>query len=401
MKQQEIIIQTSSNLVKQGADLISKLGYDLKNCLFVSDKKIWNKYCNNFGKKFFQQIDEVLILKDPECNEKFAKKIIDRVKNYQLIIGFGSGTINDLCKYSASQQGIKYVIFPSACSMNGYCSQSSSITINGHKKSIQSKSPIAIFNDLKILKTAPKKMIKAGISDAFCLYSCWFDWLLSHLVFNSEFNQQCFSMQIEIINKLQKNYHKFNLNSEEFQKILIEFLLISSQAMNLANGSYPASQSEHLIAHCLTMKYPKQLKKILHGQLIAITVKESLKFQQEILQNLQKKQFKIENIKSNWQKKISNFFGKITAKECIDQYRQKILSPQKILQLNAKLNKNQQKIFLQLQEIYKKNSQISKILKHFKIEDKWQKISISKSQYFQCVSHAKFIRNRITCLDFF
>ena len=88
-------------------------------------------------------------------------------------------------------------------------------------------------------------------------------------------------MQKKIIEKLQKNFLKFDLKNEEFQEILIELLITSGQAMILANGSYPASQSEHLIAHCLTMKFPEKLKKILHGKLISITTNDSLLIQKK------------------------------------------------------------------------------------------------------------------------
>jgi glycerol-1-phosphate dehydrogenase [NAD(P)+] len=401
MDRQEIIINIADNLTNQACELILKLGFSLENSIIISDKKIWQKHFKNFQKDFRSQLGETLILQNPTCDEKFVKKIMSHAKNYQLIIAFGSGTINDLCKYSASQLNMPYVIFTSACSMNGYCSPSASITINSHKKTLSSKAPIAVFSDLKILQNSPKRMTRAGIADALCLYSCWFDWFLSHLVLNSKFNLECFLMQKNAFEKFKKNYLNWQIDDQNFLAILMEILLLSGKAMSLANGSYPASQSEHLIGHCLSMKYPKKLKNILHGQLIAITTSQSLKIQQEILNKLQKKQLTLAKISLQYPQNIYKFFGKKIANECLDQYKDKIFSNQKILQINKKLIDDSQNIFLELQEIFQQNLWVKKIFQHFKINTNLQKLSLNKLQYQDCVNNAKFIRNRFTCLDFY
>jgi glycerol-1-phosphate dehydrogenase [NAD(P)+] len=400
MNQKEIIINIANNLANQACELILKLGFSLENSIIISDKKIWQKHFKNFKEDFRNQLGETLILRDPTTDEKFVKKIIDHAKNYRLIIAFGSGTINDLCKYSASQLNIPYVVFTSACSMNGYCSPSASITINSHKKTLNAKVPIAVFSDLKILKQSPKKMTKAGIADALCLYSCWFDWFLSYLIFDSKFNLECFLMQENAIAKLKKNYLNWQLNDQNFLAILMEILLVSGKAMGLANGSYPASQSEHLIGHCLSMKYPKELKNILHGNLIAITSQQSLIIQQEILNKLQQNKLILPTTSIAYLQRINKFFGKKIAHECIDQYKDKKISNKKILQINEKLKDNQQIFFFELKKIYEQNSSVKKIFRHFKINTNWRKLSLNQQQYHDCVNNAKFIRNRFTSLDF-
>ena len=163
---------------------------------------------------------------------------------------------------------------------------------------------------------------------------------------------------------------------------------------------YPASQSEHLIAHCLTMKFPEKLKKILHGRLIAITTNNSLLIQEKILLKLKNNDLKFVNEKLAWQKKLTNFFGKEIAQECIEQYHQKILSPKTIEKINENIAQNHQSFFIKLQDIFDNNSSILKIFNHFKINKNFQSLSLSKQQYQDSIAYAKFIRNRFTCLDF-
>jgi glycerol-1-phosphate dehydrogenase [NAD(P)+] len=397
---EKIIIKIENNLTKNAHLLINSLGYELDQCLIVSDKKIFNKYRSKFGKDFIKNIDKILILNQPYADQKTSEKIQKHAKKVKLIIAIGSGTINDLCKYSASKLNIKYLIFATAPSMNGYASINASIVINHHKKTVIATLPQAIFIDLEIIKSAPKKMIRAGIADALCIYSCMFDWQLSHLIFNTDFNSKCFEIQQNWLNQLFKNYQKFDLNNSEFLTILSRLLITSGHAMTLANGSYPASQSEHLIAHCLELKYPK-LKKILHGQLIAITLATSLNFQQQILTRLDKNDLFLTDKNNNWYKIINNYFAKETAKQCINEYQNKIEKFQPINQINQKLLKDHRIIYQQLNQIYKENKMVIKIFKHFKINQNPKLLAISSAKYDDALNKAKFIRNRITCLDFF
>ena len=56
-------------------------------------------------------------------------------------IAVGSGTINDLAKFSAAQQGKRCAVFATAPSMNGYTSVNVAITMGGHKKSLPAVAP--------------------------------------------------------------------------------------------------------------------------------------------------------------------------------------------------------------------------------------------------------------------
>ena len=112
-------------------------------------------------------------------------KILHEAKEIDLIVGFGSGTINDLCKISSFKLNIPYIIFASAPSMNGYSSANASILVKGHKKSLPAHLPLAIYCDLNILAAAPERLIKSGIGDSLCFSTCQFDWLLSHLILDS------------------------------------------------------------------------------------------------------------------------------------------------------------------------------------------------------------------------
>lgn len=403
--QPKILTEIASDLAQKIPDLITKINLSPQKTIFISDQKIWRKYQDFFPKNFCDKFYANIIINNPKADEISAIKIDKQIKKLGAIsiLGFGSGTINDLCKYVAALNKIPYCIIPSAASMNGYLSSSASITINNHKKTILAKPPIAAFCDLNILAKSPKRMTQAGIGDLMCFYSCWFDWLISHKLFGTKFDSQPFDILRDKMEFFCKNYHHFNLNDSEFLRLLIEILFASGQGMTIANGSYPASQSEHLIAHTLSMKYPKQTFKILHGEMIAITVIQSCKLQKAVLNYLKQDPEAIEKVvKRNF---LDDNFANFAQQKFFDE--QLIIECGKEFAVKSNLVKNfsdfaakkLEDLEQDLQKIYFSQLRLKKIFKHFKISSSYQKLGLTMSQYQKSVANARFIRNRITCLD--
>lgn len=375
----------SYNPAIEADKLILNLGFSGKKILFVTDEKIWENCEKFFPKNFLKNNHKNLLLKTPKPDEKNLKKIAVAAKNCDLILALGSGTVNDLCKLTSSQIKIPYAIFASAASMNGYLSKNASITISGHKKTLPATLPLAVFCDLKILAKAPLALTKAGIGDSMCFYSCWFDWYLSHKIIGTKFDKKPFEMLRKKMEFLVNNFEKFSIRDEEFLKILIEILLISGRGMTIAEGSYPASQSEHMIAHTIEMKYPKLEN--LHGQVIAVTTLTAAKLQNALLKS------EPTGFRHETQKKLDSFFGKKIAKACQKEYKEKISSTKNAKKISASLKK-------ELQKIHLSESRLKEIFAHFKIKTSTKSLGLSNQQYQECVAFAKFTRNRFTSLDF-
>ena len=90
--------------------------------------------------------------------------------NCDLIIGVGSGVINDISKILSNISGRKYIIVATAPSMDGYASATSSMSLDGLKVSINSRCPDVIIGDVNVLKWAPEHMLKAGLGDMLAKY---------------------------------------------------------------------------------------------------------------------------------------------------------------------------------------------------------------------------------------
>ena len=87
-----------------------------------------------------------------------------------LIIGVGSGVINDIGKILSNVSGRKYIIVGTAPSMDGYASATSSMSLDNLKTSLGSRCADVIIGDTDILKKAPAHMLKAGLGDMLAKY---------------------------------------------------------------------------------------------------------------------------------------------------------------------------------------------------------------------------------------
>ncbi len=395
-KRLDIKVEIGEKLAISAEKLIKKLGFEAKNCLLVTDERIFKNCAGFFADGFFDKLGEVLILEDPTPDEENIGQITEAATDFELIIGLGSGVINDLCKYASFEAGKKYAIFTSAASMNGYLSQNASIIVNGHRKTEAAHLPLGVFCDYDILRSAPKQMTKAGIGDLMCFYSCWFDWLLSHLLLETRYESECFEMLTEKMGEFVGGYQDFVLGEDELLKIVMEILLLSGASMTLAGGSYPASQSEHLIAHSYAMKYPDKAKNVLHGLQIATTVLTSAKIQEELLAV---DEIYVRDLNFD-ESKIASFYGGEIATECKIEYRMKSqLISQNVRRLNQELATGWMDYCKVLSRIFVSESNLRDIFQHFNIETGHGALGLEFQEYNEVVGHARFVRDRFTCLD--
>ena len=72
------------------------------------------------------------------------------VDGVDLILGVGSGVINDLCKIVSFERKLPYYIVATAPSMDGYASVGSALILKGMKVSLNAAPPKAIIADTKV-----------------------------------------------------------------------------------------------------------------------------------------------------------------------------------------------------------------------------------------------------------
>lgn len=171
-----------------------------------------------------------------------------------LIIGIGSGVINDIGKILSQIAGRKYIIIATAPSMDGYASNSSSMALDGLKVSLPSRCADVIVGDTDILKNAPIHMLKAGIGDMLAKYVSIAEWKIGHLITGEYYCEAVAELIRKALAKCVENAEGLLIRDEKAVEAVFEGLVISGLAMAYAGVSRPASGVEHYFSHVWDMR---------------------------------------------------------------------------------------------------------------------------------------------------
>ena len=182
-------------------------------------------------------------------NEDAVAAVDKEMGGIDLIVGLGSGVIQDLCKYVSHTSGIPYFIVATAPSMDGYASTGAAMIMGGMKVTYPGHVPSVILADTEILKDAPMEMIQAGYGDIVGKFSALNDWKLSHIVLGESFCQENYDLIEQMLKKTLSLADGLVNRDEESVRVLMEALVIVGIAMAFVGSSRPASGSEHHLSH--------------------------------------------------------------------------------------------------------------------------------------------------------
>ena len=170
-----------------------------------------------------------------------------------LIVGVGSGVINDLCKYVSSTHALPYYIVATAPSMDGYASKGAAMLFGGLKVTFNASVPAAIVADTAILIDAPKEMLQAGYGDIIGKFSCLNDWKLSYLINGEPLCKYIYDLTYQTVVSVAGMGEKVLSRDEKSIAVLMRALVTVGIAMAYMGNSRPASGSEHHLSHYFEM----------------------------------------------------------------------------------------------------------------------------------------------------
>ena len=191
----------------------------------------------------------------PEPNEhSVGSAVMHMPADCDIIIGIGSGVINDIGKILSNITGKKYIIVGTAPSMDGYASATSSMNMDGLKVSLNSRAADVIIGDTDILKTAPLHMLKSGIGDMLAKYVSIAEWRIAHLITGEYYCEQVADLIRKALDKCVSNAEDLMKREDKAIEAVFEGLVIGGIAMAYAGVSRPASGVEHYFSHIWDMR---------------------------------------------------------------------------------------------------------------------------------------------------
>lgn len=171
-----------------------------------------------------------------------------------LIVGIGSGVINDIGKLLSRTAKVPYIIVATAPSMDGYASGTSSMDVDGLKVSLDSRVPDVILGDIDILKEAPLHTLKSGLGDMLAKYISLCEWDIARLLIGEYHCERVAELIRTALAKCVDNARGLLRREEEAVKAVFEGLILGGIAMSYAGLSRPAAGMEHYISHVWDMR---------------------------------------------------------------------------------------------------------------------------------------------------
>jgi len=165
------------------------------------------------------------------------------------VIGVGTGSINDMCRYFSFKLGLPYCIVATAAPMDGFASSISALTVNNLKTTFQVRTPKLIVGDTDILKGAPYSMISAGLGDLIGKFTCLCDWKLAKVITGEYYCETIVDMVEDCVACVLDNAGDVKNRDPEVMGDIMEGLVFAGVAMSMVGNSRPASGCEHHISH--------------------------------------------------------------------------------------------------------------------------------------------------------
>ena len=221
--------------------------------LLVADSNTWSLCGQKAAKQLGGRLSDTLVYTSQGLlvpDEDAIRLLDSRVKpDTDLIVGIGSGVINDLCKYVSFTHGIDYFIVATAPSMDGYASVHAAMIIGGMKITYPAHMVHTIIADTDLLKDAPMEMIQSGYGDIIGKFSALNDWKLTSFLYGDYFCPEVYDLILEATRETARLGPALVRRDPEAVRSLMEALIAVGIAMAWVGNSRPASGSEHHLSH--------------------------------------------------------------------------------------------------------------------------------------------------------
>ena len=312
----------SNVIVKEGAIMeLPRLlkQYDAKKVVLIADQNTYTAA----GKAVTETIEDsvkivsCIFYEDAlEPNEhNVGRAIMYYEPDCDVVIGVGSGVINDIGKIVSNVSGKPYIIVGTAPSMDGYASATSSMTRDGLKISLNSKCADVIIGDLDILCQAPAKMMASGLGDMLAKYVSICEWRIASLITGEYYCEDIARLVREALKKCVDNAQGLMKGDKEAVKAVFEGLVIGGVAMAYAGVSRPASGVEHYFSHVWDMRGVEFGTQVdLHGIQCAVATYHAIRLYEIVKKQTpdyeKAKDYVSAFDRSAWEQTLRRFLGK-------------------------------------------------------------------------------------------
>lgn len=365
--------------------------------LIISGKSSFEAFGKKVVSKFEKEaiVYEKLILENYESTVEFAKVLSAKAKDYKNIICIGSGSVIDLCKYVAYSNSQQLIVY---CSSLSAAATTSTVSLKnkGIKESVKSKIPEVIVIDLNNLKLTPHRLLRSALGDVLCRTTCQVDWLTSHFLLDTFYDETPFALQYQDEKILLTQSDKILTGDMNVLAALARMTLLNGIAAIIIGSTHAGSMGEHLVSHYIDMFMGSHHPGSLHGEQVGIATLLLSKIQNDVLKSTEKHHFYPLNITLH---NFEQIFDNQVAASLYSQFKNKYFEGESLKNINKKLDlhwKDYQKELLKFlvptEEIY--NSLVKSGAPTNNLD-----LNIPNEFYNVAIKNAFYLRDRFSYLD--
>jgi glycerol-1-phosphate dehydrogenase [NAD(P)+] len=177
-----------------------------------------------------------------------------RERQADLVIGVGGGTPLDIAKLAAAGERLSFLSVPTTPSNDGIASPIAVIRTGALPESLPARMPIGVVADLGVLRQAPPACVRAGVGDLLANLSAVADWELACKRGRDRMDDFARLLSLtgaEAMLRYADGDGAVDPSSADLLETLINGLVLSGIAMEIAGSSRPCSGAEHLFSHAV------------------------------------------------------------------------------------------------------------------------------------------------------
>jgi glycerol-1-phosphate dehydrogenase [NAD(P)+] len=199
-----------------------------------------------------------------------------------------------------------------------------------------------------VLAAAPPRLLRAGLGDSACRPTAQADWLLAHLVLGRPYREAPFALLATEEPALLADPAGLLRGDREALRALVRTLVLSGIGMTLCDGSYPASQGEHLISHYVEAMGPPEVLDALHGEQIAVATVAMARLQDRVLERSAPPRLRASTVT---RESVLSHFGGERGEVCWRELAPKLLDEERAAALTAHLAQGWDAIRSRIREV--------------------------------------------------
>jgi glycerol-1-phosphate dehydrogenase [NAD(P)+] len=199
-----------------------------------------------------------------------VETLVAALVDADVVVAVGGGRTIDVAKAACELVQLPVVVVPTQLTADGIASPVSVIRAHsGEVESRRARLPIAVVVDLDFVARSAPGRVRAGLGDLVANASAVRDWRLAAVAGRDtvdDFAALLAQSASELVDGTDVQKLGEGRPGAELLERLLDGLVMSGIAMEIAGSSRPCSGSEHLVSHAIDRLYPGTAQ---HGEQVA------------------------------------------------------------------------------------------------------------------------------------